>query len=870
MRTEDPTPRADQTIRLSDYQRPAWLIEETKLVFDLHPTATHVRAALTFVRNPGRANEGPAPLHLDGHTMNLIAATVDGADVSEKIVAKAEGLILPADAIPQDRFVWSCETEIDPSANTSLEGLYLSNGMYCTQCEAEGFRKITYYPDRPDVMTRFHVRVEADKTTPILLSNGNPDAAGDLDGDRHFAEWRDPWPKPAYLFALVAGDLVSVDDTFTTMSGREVDLKIYVRPGDEIRCDYAMDALKRSMTWDEEVYGREYDLDLFMIVAVEDFNMGAMENKGLNIFNSKYVLASPETATDRDYEFIEGIIAHEYFHNWTGNRITCRDWFQLCLKEGLTVYRDQQFSQDMRSAAVCRINDVKTLRARQFREDAGPLAHPVRPEEYIEINNFYTATIYEKGAEVIGMLRRLVGAKDYDKALTLYFDRHDGEACTIEQWLKVFEDTTGRDLSQFALWYAQAGTPKITVEESFDAGVYTLTLTQDVPDTPGQSGKQPMTIPLGFGLIGPDGEEVIPSDVITLTKRSETFRFKLSARPTLSLNRGFSAPVIIEQATTAEERAFLVANDTDPFNKWEAGRTLGVEVACKLIAEPDTPPSPIWTASLAKVLADPALDPAFKAIMLTQPGHDEMAAEIHRGGGIVDPDTIHTVLTRMATDLASALKDGLVDAYEATTSTAPYEPDAKGAGLRSLRNQSMGLLTLVDGGTTAEAQFTAADNMTDSLAALSAMVSLGTDGAVPALDAFRQRWEADTLVMDKWYAVQATSPAARSFGQIEALAETLNWRNPNKFRSLIGAFAVGNPVQFHQASGAGYRFFADWLIRMDEVNPQTAARVAGAFETWRRYSPERQALMQAEMERILASKTLSKDMGEIVGRILGA
>ncbi len=870
MRTEDTKPSADQTIRLSGYQRPDWLIEETKLVFDLHPTATHVRAALTFVRNPERAAEGPASLRLDGHGMNLIAAAIDGVDVMEQIAAEAEGLSLSASALPQGRFVWTCETEIDPSANTSLEGLYLSNGVYCTQCEAEGFRKITYYPDRPDVMTRFHVRIEADRSTPILLSNGNPETKGDLDGHRHFAEWRDPWPKPAYLFALVAGDLMSVDDTFTTMSGRTVDLQIFVRPGDETRCDYAMDALKRSMKWDEEVYGREYDLDLFMIVAVEDFNMGAMENKGLNVFNSKYVLASPETATDRDYEFIEGIIAHEYFHNWTGNRITCRDWFQLCLKEGLTVYRDQQFSQDMRSAAVCRINDVKSLRARQFREDAGPLAHSVRPEEYIEINNFYTATVYEKGAEVIGMLRQLVGPEGYDKALTLYFERHDGEACTIEQWLTVFEDATGRNLSQFALWYAQAGTPKITVEEQFNSGVYLLTLTQDIPDTPGQTDKKPMTIPLAYGLIGPDGKEMIPGDVITLTKRTETFRFELYTRPTLSLNRGFSAPVIVEKPSNVQERAFLMANDTDPFNKWDAGRTLGVDVARQLIASPDASPSPIWAPSLSEVLEDKALDPAFKAMMLTTPGHDEMAAEIHRGGGVVDPDAIHAALTRMASDLATALRDGLAAAYQEMTSSAPYAPDAQGVGRRSLRNQAMALISTIDGGALASAQFAAADNMTDSLAALGALVVNGAAGAAAALDAFRQRWENDPLVMDKWYVVQATSPAAGSFHQIETLSEALNWRNPNKFRSLIGAFAVGNPVQFHQSSGAGYRFFADWLIRMDEANPQTAARVAGAFETWPRYDEDRQTLMKAEMERILASPALSRDMSEIVGRIISA
>lgn len=870
MRIEDASPSADQTIRLSDYQRPDWLIEETRLFFDLHPTATRVRAALTFVRNPERAGDGPADLTLDGHSMTLLAAAVDGADVTSQITTTATGLTTPAAALPQDRFVWTCETEIDPTANTSLEGLYVSNGMYCTQCEAEGFRKITYYPDRPDVMTRFRVRIEADKTTPILLSNGNPDATGDLDGARHFAEWTDPWPKPAYLFALVAGDLVSHDDDFTTMSGRKVDLKIWVRPGDEDRCAYAMDALKRSMTWDEEVYGREYDLDLFQIVAVEDFNMGAMENKGLNIFNSKYVLASPQTATDRDYEFIEGIIAHEYFHNWTGNRITCRDWFQLCLKEGLTVFRDQQFSQDMRSEAVCRINDVKSLRARQFREDAGPLAHSVRPEEYIEINNFYTATVYEKGAEVIGMLRRLVGAEAYDAALKLYFDRHDGQACTIEEWLKVFEDANGRDLSQFALWYSQAGTPTVTVEESFNSGVYLVTLTQSTPDTPGQTGKKPMTIPLSYGLIGPDGKEMIPGDMFVLTKPVETFRFELYSRPVLSLNRGFSAPVLIDKPSPAPERAFLMANDIDPINKWEAGRSFGVDVAHQLIADPDADLSPVWVPSLNAVLEDAALDPAFKAMILTTPGHDEMAAEIHRMGHVVDPEAIHAALTLMATDLANALKDGLEEAYHAMTSSTAYSPDATGAGRRSLRNQAMGLLTRIDDGALAAAQFADADNMTDSLAALGAMVANGTSGADAALATFHDRWKDDPLVMDKWYVVQATSAADGAFERVQALAETLNWRNPNKFRSLIGAFAAANPVQFHKASGAGYRFFADWLIRMDEANPQTAARTAGAFETWRRYSDDRQDLMKAEMTRVLDRADASKDISEILGRVLDA
>ena len=862
MRTED-APSADQTIRLADYKAPDWLIEETRLIFRLHPTATRVVATMIFRRNPDRAAEGSADLRLDGHSMALIAAAVDGADVTDRLTQSRETLTVPAAALPADGFTWTCETEIDPSANTALEGLYMSNGMYCTQCEAEGFRKITFYPDRPDVMARFSVRVEGD--LPVLLSNGNLVAAGD-----GWAEWTDPWPKPAYLFALVAGELVSHDDSFTTISGREVALKIWVRPGDEDKCAYAMDALKRSMTWDEEVYGREYDLDIFQIVAVDDFNMGAMENKGLNIFNSKYVLASPETATDRDYELIEGIIAHEYFHNWTGNRITCRDWFQLCLKEGLTVFRDQQFSADMRSAAVCRINDVTQLRARQFREDAGPLAHPVRPEEYIEINNFYTATVYEKGAEVINMLRRIVGPQGYDKALSLYFDRHDGEACTIEDWLKVFEDATGEDLSQFARWYSQAGTPTVTVAETYIDGAYTLTLSQETAPTPGQPDKQPQVIPIAYGLLGASGEEIAAPGVLTLTETSQSFRFDVAERPTASLLREFSAPVILKRDLTDEARAFLMAHDSDPFSKWEAGRAFALDVALALTNGAQTV-SPAWLDALATVTRDDGLDPAFKAMMLAIPGQEEIAAEIARSGAKVNPDAIFSANSTMAKTVAKTQVAELRSLYETMRSDAPYTPDAESAGRRALRNQALSLIAELDPGA-AQRQFETADNMTDSLAALRALVHSGAKAAAEALEAFRSRWSADPLVMDKWYLVQATSPAEGALARIRALAADpdYNWKNPNKFRSLIGAFAAANPVRFHDASGEGYRFFADQLIAMDDVNPQTAARVAGAFETWRRYDDARQSMMKAEMERISAKPSLSKDMGEIIGRILQA
>ncbi|MEE3099220.1 MAG: aminopeptidase N, partial [Pseudomonadota bacterium] len=527
-----PTP-----IRLADYAPPAWVAEHVDLTFDLAPKAARVRARIRF-----RRGDGPAgPLRLDGQKLRLLSASVDGTDALPSIEVDADGLTCAA-PLP-DAFVWEAEVEIDPETNTELEGLYLSGGVYCTQCEAEGFRKITYFPDRPDVMATYSVRIEAPVDIPVLLSNGEPGASGPLPDGRHFAEWTDPWPKPSYLFALVAGDLVAHRDGFVTASGKPVDLAIWVRPGDEDRCAYAMDALKRSMRWDETEYGREYDLSVFNIVAVDDFNMGAMENKGLNVFNSKYVLASPETATDRDYELIEGIIAHEYFHNWTGNRITCRDWFQLCLKEGLTVFRDQQFSADMRSEAVQRIDQVKMLRARQFREDAGPLAHPVRPEEFIEINNFYTATVYEKGAELIRMLRLIVGAETYRQALDLYFDRHDGQACTIEDWIKVFEDVSGRDLTRFRRWYAQAGTPRVTVSEGWvedapgQGGRYTLTLRQETPSTPGQPSKTPVVIPVAFGLLGADGRELAAPGVLELEEAERCWSFELPERPVPSLLR---------------------------------------------------------------------------------------------------------------------------------------------------------------------------------------------------------------------------------------------------------------------------------------------------------------------------------------------
>ncbi|HET7410571.1 MAG TPA: aminopeptidase N [Paracoccaceae bacterium] len=863
---------AQTPTRLSDYRPPDWLVERVSLTFDLAPSATRVRTKIAFRRNGDASGGGPADLVLHGRKLTLVSAAVDGRDVTGEVETTREELRL-AGPLP-DRFEWECEAEIDPQANTELEGLYLSKGMYCTQCEAEGFRKITYYPDRPDVMAVYEVRIEADKAScPVLLSNGNPVAAGELPGGRHFAEWHDPFPKPSYLFALVAGDLVAHENTFRTMSGRDVRLQVWVRPGDEDRCAYAMDSLKRSMKWDEEAYGREYDLDLFMIVAVDDFNMGAMENKGLNVFNSKYVRASPETATDRDYEMIESIVAHEYFHNWTGNRITCRDWFQLCLKEGLTVFRDQQFSEHERSAAVTRIGDVQALRARQFREDAGPLAHPVRPEEYVEINNFYTATVYEKGAEVIRMLRTIVGPEHYRKALDLYFERHDGQACTIEDWLTVFEDATGRDLSQFKRWYTQAGTPRVSVSEDWDegSGRYTLTLAQRTPPTPGQKEKAPLVIPVAYGLLGQDGREM-EAGVLELTEAERSWTFDLPERPVPSLLRGFSAPVILERKTTDAERAFLLAHDTDPFARWEAGRAYGIDIALAVMRGEQVPTA--WTQGLGNLLADGTLDPAFKALALDAPGEEELAAEIAGRGEPVDPEAVHRAVDTMRRALGTALAGPLAGAHEAMATPGPYSPDAASAGRRALRNRAMALLAQAsnEGRALADRQFADADNMSESLPALTALVHYGAPTAGARLAEFQDRWQADPLVLDKWLALQASSPQPDTLARVRALAEDpdFEWKNPNKIRSLIGVFAAGNPSRFHAADGSGYRFVADWLMRLDAINPQTAARVAGVFETWARYDAGRQEKIRAEMERILALPDLSRNTREIVERMLGA
>ena len=848
-----------RTIHLADYQPYTHLVEAVSLTFRLSPTTTRVLAELRFAPNPARP--GRHDLRLDGEGLRLIACTIDG--VPAKPALDATGLTIAAKALPEGAFTLTTEVELAPEANTALEGLYMSRGMYCTQCEAEGFRKITYYPDRPDVMAPFKVLVEAD--LPVLLSNGNLISEG-----KGWAEWHDPWPKPAYLFALVAGDLVAHSERFTTASKRKVDLNIWVRAGDEDRCAYAMDSLIRSMRWDEQVYGREYDLDVFNIVAVDDFNMGAMENKGLNIFNSRYVLASPATATDDDYARIEAIVAHEYFHNWTGNRITCRDWFQLCLKEGLTVFRDHQFSGDMRSAPVRRIEDVLALRARQFREDAGPLAHAVRPESFVEINNFYTATIYEKGSEVIGMLKTLAGDDGYKRALDLYFDRHDGQAATIEDWLRVFEDATGRDLTQFKRWYSEAGTPRLKVTDDYSDGTYTLHFAQENPPTPGQPVKQPKVLPIAIGLLNPNDDKMVPTTVLEMTEARQSFTFTgLTARPIPSVLRGFSAPVVLDRVVPAAERAFLLAHDTDLFNRWEAGRALAKDVLAAMVTD-GAEPAPDWLEALAALVADDALDPAFRALALRLPGEDDMAQTLHASGHVPDPDRIHAARRKMGDALAARLGEGLPRLCAAMATSGPFSPDAGAAGQRALRLAALGLISRMDAGRAASAAFAAADNMTEEVGALVALLDIGQGQA--ELARFEARWAEDRNVMDKWFAVQIACAAPEVAAQVtEALTRhpAFDWKNPNRFRSVIGAL-TGNHAGFHHRSGAGYRLLADWLIRLDPLNPQTASRMSTAFETWPRYDADRQKLAKAELGRILQAEGLSGDLREMAERMLTA
>ena len=843
---------APKTIYLKDYTPFGFLVEKVHLTFDLAPSATRVTARIRFAPNPDATDRS---FFLHGEQLNLVRAAIDGEEVRPTV--SEEGLTCDVPNIP---FTWECEVQIDPAANTALEGLYLSNEMYCTQCEAEGFRKITYYPDRPDVMSTFTVRING--AEPVLLSNGNQTAKGD-----GWAEWHDPWPKPAYLFALVAGDLIAHKDHFKTMEGRDVDLAVWVRPGDENKCYFAMQALKKSMKWDEDVYGRAYDLDVFNIVAVDDFNMGAMENKGLNIFNSSAVLASPETATDGNFERIEAIVAHEYFHNWTGNRITCRDWFQLCLKEGLTVFRDAQFTSDMRGAATKRIGDVADLRGRQFTEDQGPLSHPVRPESFQEINNFYTATVYEKGAEVIGMLKLLVGDQGYAKALDLYFDRHDGDAATIEDWLQVFQDATGRDLTQFKRWYSQAGTPNLTAESDFSEGTYTLTFTQNTPPTTASPNPQPQVLPIAIGLLNPDGTEALGTQVLEMTEARQSFSFTgLAEEPVASILRGFSAPVVLDFQA---DHAFLLAHDTDPFNRWEAARTLARNSLMQTILK-GAAPDAAYLDGLAIVVNDSTLDPDFRAQVMGLPGQSELAAELFRTGETPDPDAIWAAIDGLKNALSDKLAADLPDIFSANLMTEPYRPDADQIGKRALANSALALITRRDKGEQARLQYDSADNMTQQLAALSCLIQSGNGDA--ALSQFEAQWKDDRLVMDKWFGLQVMGAKPDdAVDTATALTQhaDFNWKNPNRFRATLGALSM-NHAGFHAKDGSGYALLADWLIRLDPVNPQTTARMCSAFQTWRRYDAIRQSLIKTQLERIAQTPGLSRDTSEMIERIRNA
>ena len=839
-----------QTIYLDDYTPPAYLINTVHLTFDLSPEATRVTSKITFRPNPESTDR---QFFLHGLNLKLIWAKINGVTVRPDLIAG--GLICAA---PNAPFVWETCVEIAPASNTALEGLYISNGMYCTQCEAEGFRKITYYPDRPDVMAIFTVQINSG--LPVLLSNGNPIGDG---------QWHDPWPKPAYLFALVAGDLIAHSDNFTTTSGTDVALNIYVRSGDEYKCTFGMDALKASMAWDENVYGREYDLDVFNIVAVDDFNMGAMENKGLNIFNSSCVLASPDTATDADFERVEAIIAHEYFHNWTGNRITCRDWFQLCLKEGLTVFRDQQFTSDLRGHAVKRINDTLTMRARQFREDGGPLAHPVRPSSFIEINNFYTATVYEKGAEIIGMLKRLVGDIAYSDACTLYFDRHDGQAATIEDWLTAFEDTTSRDLTQFARWYSQSGTPHLHVTEDHDDTSYYLTLRQDLRATPDGSLKNPQVIPVDVGLIGPDGTEILATQPLMLTNITETFQFdNIPQGSVLSVLRGFSAPVIIHHVQSTADKALLLAHDTDPFNRWDAGRMLAQQILVGMVHKNLASNAPLLDG-LAAVLQDETLDPAYRALVLSLPSQMDTAQAIAQAGGTPDPLAIHRAHEALKLQIAQHLQKIMPCVYDKMTIDGPYDPNAKDVGKRALGNVILGFMNQIDGGVQATAQFVSANNMTQQLAALACLLHVGKGADTCA--AFYKQWHNDRLVMDKWFGLQircAAPNSAIATAQMLTDHPKFDLKNPNRFRAVIGGL-TSNAAGFHAPDGSGYSFLADWLIKLDSVNPQTTARMATAFDAWAQFDPYRQSQMRSALKRIASTPQLSGDTSEIVARILG-
>jgi aminopeptidase N len=874
MRTDEP-----RAINLKDYRAPDFRIDTIALDFTLDPAATRVAAKMHVTRTGAK----DAALVLSGEQLKLINVCIDGKEAPYHADAEA----LKLNDVP-DEFTLEIVTEIAPAANTTLEGLYVSKGIFCTQCEAEGFRRITYYLDRPDNLAVFTTRIEADKAKyPVLLSNGNLVKSGDLDGGRHFAVWNDPFPKPSYLFALVAGDLGHIEDSFVTMSGRKVDLRIYVEHGNEPRATYAMDSLKRAMKWDEEAYGREYDLDIFMIVAVSAFNFGAMENKGLNIFNDKVLLASPDTATDDDYARIESVVAHEYFHNWTGDRITCRDWFQLSLKEGLTVFRDQNFSADMRSRGVKRIEDVKMLRMRQFQEDAGPLAHPVQPQSYITIDNFYTATVYEKGSEIIGMLNTLVGPEGYRKATDLYFQRHDGQAVTIEDWVKCFEDACGRDLKQFRLWYAQSGTPTIEAQGAYDAMTkkYALTLKQSLPPTPGQPEKKPMQIPVRMGFVAKsargipltlEGENAVGPEerVLELNEGEQRFVFvDVAEEPMLSIGRGFSAPVHFDVKTSEADRAALMARDPDPFNRWEAGQALAADVLIEMAETEHSGIAPradaVYVDAIGDVLATAEEDHAFAAEMLMPPTEGELALKMQPA----DPVAIHEARNALIGAIAAAHGEAFRALYDKLGTSGAYAPDAASAGRRRLRNVCLRYVTAAeteDSARLADAHYRSATNMTDMIAGLAALIRMEGPEREAALAHFHDRFANNPLVLDKWMALQASSPLPETIETVKRLMThpAYDLKNPNRVRALIGAFSA-NHLRFHEAEGSGYAVVGDVIRALDSINPMVAARMAAPFENWRRYDDSRQALMRGQLEETLKKEGLSSNLFEVASKMLG-
>lgn len=868
-----------QAIHRQDYRAPDYRIESVELEFDLVSDATVVKSKLAVMAvNPG------LPLVLDGEDLKLLSVRLDGRALGPTDYRLAERtLTIPS---PPARFTLEIETRVNPQGNTHLSGLYQSSGNFCTQCEAEGFRRITYFLDRPDAMSVYRVTMRADrKSCPVLLSNGNLVEEGALPDGRHYAVWHDPFPKPCYLFALVAGDLACNEDTFTTQSGRPVKLRIFTEHGKAARSAYAMDALKRSMRWDETRFGLEYDLDLFNIVAVSDFNMGAMENKSLNVFNDRYILADPETATDGDFAAIEAVVAHEYFHNWTGNRITCRDWFQLSLKEGLTVFRDQEFSSDMRSRPVKRIQDVRNLRARQFPEDAGPLAHPIRPDSYIAIDNFYTATVYEKGSEVIRMMHVLLGEEGFQKGMKLYVGRHDGEAATCEQFVAAMADANGANLEQFRLWYSQAGTPELQIEGRYDAqsGDYELTIAQHCPPTPGQPVKQPMHIPLHVGLLDAQGQDIplrlegeaaAPKSggrVLSVTAPRQSFRFRGIPEPrALSLNRGFSAPVNIKASQSGAERAFLMAHDADAFARWEAGQQYATDLLLQRVADPSQAFDPAFVAAIGQILRDASLEPAFAAEAITLPSEDYIADHM----AVIDVEAIHKARRVLRRQVVEAHRELLLATYDGNRVPGAYSPDAGPAGRRALRNAALsylselatderGILDRIAG------QYRDADNMTDRMAALRLLVDLDVPERQAALDDFHDHFRDDALVLDKWLALQAISALPDTLGKVRALLKhpAFSMQKPNKARALIGSFTA-NALRYHATDGAGYAFHADRILELDPINPQVAARLLAPLGRWRRVDAGRQAKMKAELERILAVPKLSRETYEIVSKSL--